>query len=229
MFVSQVANFLHALACKFIHHWLVNQHCYPRIGCINIDVYMFWRVVCLLTIGLLISIVTHVDFYKHPLFHDICKRVWRFCVAVSVFQANLWVTRLTYKPVVSKLKPCACKCLQHNNFTWVREKVPLKAVITRRKCNVEDNVKGMSKLYTDFVLQTFVDNFKYDVLVKDINLLRTDTTLDLSQKAEKSWLFIWNILIWGNNLMLLFHRTLQYNPSLQYNPVRSHVLLTTGL
>jgi hypothetical protein len=42
-------------------------------------------------------------------------------------------------------------------------------------------------------------------------------------------LFIWNILIWGNNLMLLFHRTLQYNPSLQYNPVRSHVLLTTGL
>ena len=81
----------------------------------------------------------------------------------------------------------------------------------------------MSKLYTDFVLQTFVDNFKYDALVKDINLLRTDTTLDLSQKAEKSWLFVWEILIWDNNLILFFHRTLQYNPSLQYNPVRLHV------
>lgn len=59
--------------------------------------------------------------------------------------------------------------------------MPLRAVITRRKCNVEDNVKGTSKLYTDFVLQTFVDNFTYDVGVITIKLLRTDTTLDLSQ------------------------------------------------
>ena len=47
-------------------------------------------------------------------------------------------------------------------------------------------MKGTSKLYTDFVLQTFVKHFLCDAEIIEFNLLRTDTTLDLSQKAEKS-------------------------------------------
>ena len=48
--------------------------------------------------------------------------------------------------------------------------------------------KSKSKLYTIFMLQTFVNHFLHIVEIIAIKLLRTDTTLDLSQKAEKSYL-----------------------------------------
>ena len=47
-------------------------------------------------------------------------------------------------------------------------------------------MKGTSKLYTDFVLKKYVNHLQFDELLIAIKLLRTDTTLDLSQKAEKS-------------------------------------------
>jgi hypothetical protein len=64
--------------------------------------------------------------------------------------------------------------------------VPRRAVITRRWCNAEDNVQDASKLVVICKLQTLVNNVPYNVWLSVITLIRTDTTLDLSQKAEKS-------------------------------------------
>jgi hypothetical protein len=63
---------------------------------------------------------------------------------------------------------------------------PGRAVITRRWCNAKDNVQDASKLVVICKLQTLVNNVPYNVWLSVITLIRTDTTLDLSQKAEKS-------------------------------------------
>jgi hypothetical protein len=64
--------------------------------------------------------------------------------------------------------------------------LPIRAVITRRWCNAKDNVQDASKLVVICKLQTLVNNVPYNVWLSVITLIRTDTTLDLSQKAEKS-------------------------------------------
>ncbi len=71
--------------------------------------------------------------------------------------------------------------------------MPIRAVITRRWCKAKDNVQDASKLYVICRLQILVNNVPYNVWLSVITLIRTDTTLDLSQKAEKSMIQIYEI------------------------------------
>lgn len=70
-----------------------------------------------------------------------------------------------------------------------RLRLDLCAVITRRECNAKDNVEGGSKLLTISLLQILFNRLLPNGKLKSIKILRTDTTHDLSQKAEKSWVW----------------------------------------
>ena len=61
----------------------------------------------------------------------------------------------------------------------------MRAVITRLECKAKDNLKDLSKLRETFTLQKSFNHFLCGAEIIAIKLLRTDTTLDLSQKAEK--------------------------------------------
>ena len=55
-------------------------------------------------------------------------------------------------------------------------------------------MQGLSKLEAICKLQILVNNVLHNVELQVITLVRTDTTLDLSQKAEKSMIG-WSV--WG--------------------------------
>jgi hypothetical protein len=71
------------------------------------------------------------------------------------------------------------------NGVWGVVRVPRRAVITRRKCNAKDNMRGRCKHQTIRVLQTLINHFPLDEGIIAIKLLRTDTTLDLSQEGRE--------------------------------------------